>query len=502
MLKNVGSNWLITILSICATYVLTPFFVRTLGTDGYGTWTLMTSMTGYLSLLILGVPLASVRYFSKHLAEGDHETMNRTVASCAGLYLLMGGAAALIGAGLFVAFATGYQTPPHWQSDARRAFLVVVLSICIGFPGILPEGIILAHRDFVARNLIRLGVLVLRFALSLLLLTFLPSLVVLAGIQVACTAADFSVSYLFIRRRYKEIRLDLSYFDWKVVKRILSFSLYVLMLNMGAYLSFSTDSLVIGAFMDVSRIPYYTIANSLFVYLMEFIIAIAAVVLPTATKLHAEGNIGELREMLLKWSKIAVSMTLLAGVFLLVLGPKFLAWWIDPSFEGSAGTVLRILIVSSLFFMPVRGIAQPMLMALGKVGFPTVAFLCAGMLNLGMSILLVPSLQLEGVALGTAVPTVLFSCAMVVFLCRQLGLPIFSYVRYVFVRPLLGGLPVCGVLVAYLGHSDVQGLAGLVIGGLVSGACFGIVWVFFVYKDDPYVKITRELLTSLAGRKT
>ena len=99
---------------------------------------------------------------------------------------------------------------------------------------------------------------------------------------------------------------------------------------------------------------------------MDFIIAIAAVVSPMATKLSTEGRRDELREIFLKWSKVALSLSIMAGLFLIVLGPRFIGWWIDPSFEEPSGQVLQILMVSSFMFLPVRGVALPILMGLGK----------------------------------------------------------------------------------------------------------------------------------------
>ena len=84
MLRNVGSNWALTLVTIAATYVLTPFIFDTLGREGYGTWTLITAMTGYIGLLALGVPMASVRYLAQHVAEKDPRKMNRAIGSCAG----------------------------------------------------------------------------------------------------------------------------------------------------------------------------------------------------------------------------------------------------------------------------------------------------------------------------------------------------------------------------------------------------------------------------------
>ena len=96
MLRNIGSNWVVTLIAIAATYILTPFTIHVLGSNGYGTWTLITAMTGYMSLLALGVPMACVRYLAQHVAEGDTRKMNEAIGSCVGLYLMFGAVAILV----------------------------------------------------------------------------------------------------------------------------------------------------------------------------------------------------------------------------------------------------------------------------------------------------------------------------------------------------------------------------------------------------------------------
>lgn len=91
----------------------------------------------------------------------------------------------------------------------------------------------------------------------------------------------------------------------------------------------------------MGSIPHFTVANSFIIYLMDFVVAIAAVVMPAATRLQTQGKIPELREIFLKWPKIALSVTLMVGLFLLVLGLRFIAWWVGPEFERSAGRCCR-----------------------------------------------------------------------------------------------------------------------------------------------------------------
>ena len=288
--------------------------------------------------------------------------------------------------------------------------------------------------------------MLLRLGLTIAVLTLDGSLIGLAAVQVAVLAFDFGVSWFLIRRRYPGIRISVADFDWRVLQRIFSFSLYVLLFSAGARLTWETDALVIGAVQDVGSIPFYAVANSLALYSMEFVIAIAAVVSPMATKLHTEGRIDQLREVFLKWSNVALSLSLLAGLFLIILGPKFIAVWIDPSYEGPSGQVLQILMLSCLVFLPVRGVALPILMGIGKPRTPTIAFLITGVLNLGLSVLLIGPLGLAGVALGTAIPNALFALVVLTLTCRELDIAPGSYVKYVVPRAALGGLPILALL--------------------------------------------------------
>lgn len=495
MLRNIGSNWVLILVTIAVTYVLTPFMIDTLGQEGYGTWTLIAAMTGYISLLALGVPMACVRYLARDVAGGDVRKMNVTIGSCAGLYLATGVVAVFIGAGLMALFGA-YEIPSAFEGQAPLAFGLMVLYVSAGFLGFLPEGILFSHHDFVPRNLIRVGGVLLRLGLTVGLVTLHPSLVVLALIQIVCLAFDFGLSWLLIRRRYPEVQISLANFDLGMVRQIFSFSIYVLLLTAGARLSFETDALVIGAFMGVGAIPFYAVANSLIIYLMDFVIAIAAVVSPMATKLSTERRLDQLQEMFLKWSKVALSLTIMAGLFVMILGPRFISWWIDPSYERPSGEVLQILMVSSFLFLPVRGVAQPILIGLGKPRTPAFASLAAGLLNLGLSLLLVGPFGLAGVALGTAIPNVLFALLVLAVACRELDLTLSTYVKYVVPKAALGAVPILALLLWFRLGLQVQSLAGLAAAGLAVVLLFGITWISFVYRRDPYVDLTPHLSLS------
>ena len=494
MLRNIGSNWAVTLVTIAATYLLTPFIIHTLGHEGYGTWTLITALTGYMYLLALGVPMACVRYLAEHVAARDTRAMNRVIGSCAGMYLAIGAVSVVIGMALTTVLTTIYDIPVELQWQARFACAVLVLQVSGSFLGLLPEGILFAHHDFVTRNIVRIGAVILRLGLTIGLLAIDASRVLLAVVQLSCLIFDFTVALWLIRRKYSDVHVRLSDFDWGVVRQIFSFSMYVLLLSAGARLSFETDALVIGGFLGVGAIPFYSVANSLIVYLMDFMIAIAAVVAPMATKLNTEGRRAELADIFFKWSKVSLSLSLAAGLFLIVLGPRFVAWWIGPEFEEPSGVVLQILMASSLIFLPVRAVAQPLMMGIGKPRAVTLACLGAGISNLVLSMILARPWGLAGVAVGTAIPNIVFSVYVLLVTCRELGVGFLQFLNYVVPRAALGAVPSLALLIWFKVGMDVQNLVGLVVAGMAMLALYAVTWILFVYRDDPYVDLTPILV--------
>lgn len=492
MLRNVGSNWVLIVLNVLLSYITTPFVVHLLGGEGYGTWTLVNAITGYLSLISLGVPMALVRFLGQHLSLKDWAKTNQTIATCAGLYLFLAAAALLIGGALW-GMVLFYDIPSSYRTDAYTAFALMVVYMSLSFVALLPEGILFAHHDFVPRNLVRVSTLLLRFALTLWVLPLRPSLTFLAVIQLCGLALDFTASWALVRMRYSYVKLDLRLFDWRMMREILSFGLFVLLMAAGGRLTFETYAIIIGALMGVGFIPFYAIANSLVVYLVEFVIAIAAVVAPMATSLSTENRGEELREIFLKWSKVSLSLTIAAGLFLVVIGPPFVGWWISPEYEEPSAVVLQMLVASCFVFLPARGVALPILIGLGKPRIPTVALLAAGILNFMLSALLARPFGLAGVALGTAVPNVLFAVVVIAVACRELKVGLLEYVRYVVPRAALGAVLMLGLLVWFKTELGVSSPTGFIVAGAAMTVAFGLIWILFVYRDDPYVDVRTPL---------
>jgi O-antigen/teichoic acid export membrane protein len=496
MLKNIGANWMLTLLSILSAFILMPYTIRVLGSEEYGLWILVASATGYLSLLVLGTPMASVRFLSKSIAEKDYKKVNEIVGGFAGLYLMLGLLCLAVGASIYALLPVLFNVPAEHAESAQRALVIVVFSIAGGFIGRLPGAVFAAHQDFVVRNVILAAAIVLRLVLTLVLLDIAPSIITVAIIQLIHIMFEFLVSTYVMHRTYPEIHLSLRKFESSTLKEIFSFSIYVLILNLGIQLSYQTDALVIGAFREVSEITFYSVANSITIYYMEFIIAIAMVVMPNSTKLHTEGRMDDLRAMFLKWSKLSLALTMAGCLFLLIFGGKFLGWWIGSEFERDSGQVLFVLVLSFFFLLPARGVSMPLLMGIGNPRQPSLVFLALAVLNIIISVILIKPLGILGVALGTAIPNVMFAVYLVYKSCKLLGVSTGEYLKYVYLKALIAAIPVLLFLLWIRQTFQPENIFELIVTGVSSVVVLGLLWFVLVLRNDPYIELDLKRLLS------
>jgi O-antigen/teichoic acid export membrane protein len=460
--------------------------------------------------LILGVPMASVRFVAEQVAMHNVAGMNRAISTCLVICTGLGVAALLAGAVLWFVFDTRYLTsaaasqwPAGMADEASLAFAIVALQVAFAFAMRLPYGIFDAHSDFVTRNFIMGSELLLRVASTVLLLEWHANLPTLAIVLVISMLFEFTTMLLVLRRRHPDVRFSFRSFDRALAGPILSFSVFALLLNVGTLLAFRVDAIVISSRLEPVHATFFDVGNKFFDPLTSLVISVGAVVMPLATRLKAVGDEAALRDVFLKWSKICLSLVLLIGIYLIVAGPAFLSWWVGPEFEGRSGPVLQVLMLSFLFYLPVRGVALPVLMGLGKPKAPTIGLLVMGAVNLVVSLALVASLGILGVALGTAIPNVLFAAFVLALACRELSIPLGEFLNYVVTRAVIGAVVPLGCLWLFRVTLGLDTLPKLVLAGLVSVGTFAVVWLWFVYHGDEHVDVSpllRRLGIGSSGR--
>src|SRR5690606_21343045 len=91
-----------------------------------------------------------------------------------------------------------------------------------------------------------------------------------------------------------------------LAKKLLGYSMQVLISNIGQRITFASDALVVAAFLPVTAVTYYAIAGSLMDYFRSFAISTVQVFSPMASHHHALREQDRIRNTLLSSTTLSL----------------------------------------------------------------------------------------------------------------------------------------------------------------------------------------------------
>ena len=149
--------------------------------------------------------------------------------------------------------------------------------------------------------------------------------------------------------------------------------------------------------------PYY-VAHRLTTFIVMPMRQVGAVAMPRGAQLEAGEHDSRIRNLV---QKAAGFSLLIAGAFFIgawFCGDSVLQAWIGRSYAESH-LILLVLLATQIIATPMD-VLRRVLFGMGKVGYPSMLYLAEAVLNLILTLLLIPHFGLLGVALGTAIPVV------------------------------------------------------------------------------------------------
>ena len=132
--RNLSANWIGYGANLAVAFFMSPFIVHSLGNTRYGVWTLLTSLTGYLGLVDIGVRGGTGRYINYHLGRGEDEEVSNVVSTSLLFYALI--SVMVFAASAVLAFFFGDIFPkiqPEFANEARWVLLLLGLNVWVGF---------------------------------------------------------------------------------------------------------------------------------------------------------------------------------------------------------------------------------------------------------------------------------------------------------------------------------------------------------------------------------
>lgn len=439
--RNVLSNWAGFAANALISLVLAPFVVHTLGDSQYGIWVLLASVVGYLGLLDLGVRGAVTRYVASLHAAEKHPEAGLIASTALSIFLAAGAVAVGVSCVLAAIAPLLFDIPEELIGVARVVFVLGGLSIAASLVAGVFGGVVVGLQRFDLVNAAGVVLGIARAGLIVLMLKLGGGLVALAAIQLAVSAAQGLANYVLSRRTYPALRIALFAWSRAHAREIMSFGVYSSLLQASAALMLYTDSVVIGAFLPVSAITFFSIGATLTDYVRQVVSGISTTLMPMISSLQARTGKTEAERVLLDASRLANLIVLPIIVTFLLRGSAFIGLWMGPSYVGQSDRVLWILAVTLSPFATYQVLTSAVF-GLNEHRKLAPFFLIEAVTNVGLSVILVREFGILGVAWGTALPR-LVSCLTVGpwYAHRLFGVRIRTYVTQTWLLPWIGMIP-------------------------------------------------------------
>jgi O-antigen/teichoic acid export membrane protein len=459
---NVVMNWVAMATGMVVPFFLTPFVIRHLGPVVYGLWILAVSAVSYLNLLDLGLRSAIVRYVSKGTTEGNLDEAQRAIGAALWFRVMIAAAIAILSVALAYYFPHLY--PDKVPHDLQRAGQITVLLFALGVAVTLVSGVFggvlsginrfdILSSISVSQTLARaVGViLILRSGHGLVTLAKWEFLIILlAGLLTWGSALK-----IYPPSRVRFCRPEIS-----TLKMIWSYSFKTFIIIVAMQVVFNTDNMVVAHFVSLGAVTLYSVAGSLAMYSGQVSIAMGATFIPMASRFDAAGQTSDLRKLLLRGTQAALALMLPIGLTLLLRGKTFFALWMGPQYRETSGRILQILLISQ-FFTIANSTAGQIAYGIDKHKLVAKWAAIEALFNLGLSLILVKTVGLYGVAWGTSISmTIIHLIFWPRYVKEELGVPVRTYVWEGWTKITLCSIPFA-IASALLDHyQQVRSLAG------------------------------------------
>lgn len=491
---NTVTNYVGRVLNLGVWFVLTPIIFDHLGTAEFGLWALVANFVAYGSLADLGIAQAVVKYIAEYRAKGDSETASQLVATA--LWLYTAAAVLVVIVGIVLA-----PIVPHLlagvQPDQRSTTSWLIVITALGVAVQLPATAALAA----LRGLNRFDILNLIGALAILTLAASTVIVLLLGgkvIAITFLVVPLTLFWLVptvwaVHRIAPDLRFGYRGARRSMARQVTIFGSALFGIQVAQVVKLNSDELVIGAVKSVKAVAPYNVAARLSNIPSALTNQFIYVLLPIASRLHAEGEEWLLREVYLSGIRLTIALFSIVGIPVIVFASPFLSSWISPTVASSGGIAVTLTVAGLL-----EAVMAPASQALQGMNRhrPLVIFaLGSAALNLGLSLALIGPLGVRGVAFGTLIATSLQALVTLPFAGRVVGVSLAQVARKVLLPGLLPVIPAAAVLVL-LRHTLAP--ASVLTIALAGGA--GAVVYIGCYLLMPASASERAMANQLVGR--
>jgi O-antigen/teichoic acid export membrane protein len=405
--RNISMDYLALGVDVLIGVVMLPFNMAHLGPSTYGLWVLVASVTAYFSMLDLGYGVAQVKFASEYRARRDRDGLNQIVSSLFLVFCIIGLLAFAVGALLAVNLERFFNITPAQADTGRQVLLIISAYVALGFPASVFGGVVNGFQRHYLNGSVSISTSIIVAVVNVAVLLAGYGLVELVAATTTIRALSHIGYAMNAYRAFPGLRIRLSNVRLARLREVTGFSVFILLIDIANKLNYSTDAIVIGAFMTTVSIAIWAVARRLIDAIQLITGQLNGAMFPIVVDTASLGQIERLRQLFIQGTRISLAMVVPIATGLSLLAEPLVAAWVGPDFDASVPIVYILAIVVAIRVG--NSTATTLLKGSGQHRLLAMSNLLIALANLAISIALIQPLGLIGVALGTLIAVAVVS---------------------------------------------------------------------------------------------
>ena len=381
--KGVVLNYINLALSSLIPFFYTPIMLNLLGQEEYALYKLSGSITGYLSLISLGLGSAITRYLIKARIERGAEEERRVLGLFVMIFRVVAILTLLLGAILSFGVGSWYDhsLAPEQLQKVEILIFILACNTSINFLASPYISVVNAYEKFVFLQTMSIFATCAGPILNLVALYMGYASIGLAISSLVATILFRIIYYIYVRRSMN-IRPIFAKPPISLVKDILTFSFWVFISNIVSHLYGTTDTVLMGAIpsLAIVGVAVYSVGEIMSSIVFSINSGISALLIPKANKMVFEGMDNSIiTDTAIRIGRIQCFIISLVIFGFVAFGQPFIHFYVGDDYKDAYWIAVVMMLPNMIPL--VQSFCLNILMARNKNKFRAMVYLGIALIN-------------------------------------------------------------------------------------------------------------------------
>jgi O-antigen/teichoic acid export membrane protein len=424
---NVGGRYITIAVELLLGVVMLPVNARHLGQSEYGLWMLAASIVAYFPVFELGYAAAMERFVAHYRTQRDAAAINELASTLVFVFAAFGLAAfAVVAVGAWH-LDSWFNLTPTQARTGGIVLLFVAAQFALGLPFAIFGAVVNGFQRTILNSVVGTSVTLAVAVVNVSVVLAGGGLVALVGLMTATRMLGYVAYRSNAYRVLPTLKIRPSLFRLARLREVTGFSAYMLVQDVSNRMNYATDPMVIAAFLSTGAVAVWTVAQRLADVVMQLTNQLNEVLFPIVVDCDSGQRDDRLKDVLVQGTRISLATSVPVACTLALLADPVVNAWTGPAFS-SAVVIVQILALSVLVRVG-SATAGIVLRGAGHHRLLAGSNLVAAVVNVGLSILLIRSHGLSGVAFATLlVVTVRAVVVLIPVACARVQLSLRRFV--------------------------------------------------------------------------